>query len=203
MGHISHFRLINSFVQKLTALILVAFSLSACALPPVIEVASLVLGGGSWLVTGKGLSDHAVSAAVDKDCAMVRPVIGQKFCLTHEEAALLEDEADPIAVGGLRLKGIEQIQQIGGGASYVTRDLETEIELTELASVEMDAAFHTASEVSHDAPGGDWSSDINLDALKLDALAESLNQIETAAGGIPPVVDPALWGSSQGLGADY
>lgn len=51
-----------------------AVSLSGClvALPPALQVASLALDGLSYISTGKSVSDHALSAVAQKDCAILR-----------------------------------------------------------------------------------------------------------------------------------
>lgn len=56
------------------------FLVSGCALPPVIAVASYATTGISYLASGKGPSDHALSAMAEKDCAIHRVVMGGDIC---------------------------------------------------------------------------------------------------------------------------
>ena len=49
-----------------------AVSLSGCAIPPIISVASLALDFASYGSTGKTVADHGLSAVLQKDCALLR-----------------------------------------------------------------------------------------------------------------------------------
>lgn len=51
--------------------------LAGCILPPVISYTSMALDGISYVATGKSVGDHALSAAVRKDCAVWRAVTEQ------------------------------------------------------------------------------------------------------------------------------
>ncbi len=53
-------------------LLAACLGLGGCAAPPAYTFASFVLDGASLIATGKSVSDHALSAAVEKDCAMWR-----------------------------------------------------------------------------------------------------------------------------------
>ena len=46
--------------------------LGSCAAPPAYTFFSFALDGASIIATNKTVSDHALSAAVEKDCAMWR-----------------------------------------------------------------------------------------------------------------------------------
>lgn len=61
------------------ALLSVLF-LAGCALPPVITLASLAANGASYATTGKSTTDHAISAVVGEDCALLRIVRDEAFC---------------------------------------------------------------------------------------------------------------------------
>ena len=54
--------------------------LSGCAIPPAVSIASYVLDGISYAATGKSVSDHGISAAAGRDCAMFRILKGQNPC---------------------------------------------------------------------------------------------------------------------------
>ncbi|MEQ8396862.1 SPOR domain-containing protein [Thalassobaculum sp.] len=49
-------------------------------LPLPIAIASSAFTGVSYLTSGKSTSDHVLSAAMEQDCALTRPVIGEPFC---------------------------------------------------------------------------------------------------------------------------
>ncbi len=58
-----------------------ALLLSGCALvPPWVAYVSLGMDGASYLTTGKGAADHAVSEVLDKDCVLWRFIKGQEIC---------------------------------------------------------------------------------------------------------------------------
>ena len=48
--------------------------LAGCVAPPIITYASAALDGVSFVATGKSVGDHALSARVDEDCALLRAV---------------------------------------------------------------------------------------------------------------------------------
>ncbi len=51
--------------------------LVGCVAPPIFTYASMALDGASFVATGKSVGDHALSAVVDKDCALLRVVTEQ------------------------------------------------------------------------------------------------------------------------------
>ncbi len=53
-------------------LLATCLGLGGCAAPPAFTYVSFALDGVSLVTTGKSVSDHALSAAVEKDCAMWR-----------------------------------------------------------------------------------------------------------------------------------
>lgn len=69
--------------------------LAGCALPPVVTVASLVLDGVSYVTTGKGTADHAISAVANEDCALLRAVGGKAVCDPDGEVLIALVGADP------------------------------------------------------------------------------------------------------------
>lgn len=92
--------------------------LSGCSVSPAVDAVSLTVDGVSFLVTGKGMTDHAISAASGQDCAWFRVVKGQSPCVPHdddvagdrmvfelddspwtESRVVLAEEGDPLAVG--------------------------------------------------------------------------------------------------------
>ena len=59
--------------------IVACFGLGGCIMPPVVSYASLAMDGISYVATGKSVSDHALSAATDQDCAVWRVVSEQEI----------------------------------------------------------------------------------------------------------------------------
>lgn len=78
---------------KVAAVLAVANGLSGCivALPPAVQFASLALDGITFVATGKTVTDHALSAVTERDCAMVRALNGAEIC--SDDAQLTELEA--------------------------------------------------------------------------------------------------------------
>lgn len=62
------------------ALIGLPLFLGACGLPPALSVASWALDGVSYIVTGKSVTDHAISEVAQQDCALLRVVQGRELC---------------------------------------------------------------------------------------------------------------------------
>jgi hypothetical protein len=79
---------------QVPALFLVLF-LGGCALPPAITVASFVADGVSYVLTGKNTTDHAISAVVRQDCALIRIVRGKDICDPDGEVLIELVGADP------------------------------------------------------------------------------------------------------------
>ena len=61
------------------AVALLPLALGGC-LPLPITIASTALSGISYLTTGKSTSDHVLSATMEEDCALTRPVFGEPVC---------------------------------------------------------------------------------------------------------------------------
>ena len=55
-------------------------ALPGCGLPTAVTVATYAADGVSFVATGKGVTDHALSAAVDRDCALLRAMNGDAVC---------------------------------------------------------------------------------------------------------------------------
>ncbi len=53
-----------------------AISLSGCGLPPALTYASYAADAFSYLATGKSVTDHGISAVLQKDCALLRVLEG-------------------------------------------------------------------------------------------------------------------------------
>ena len=82
-----------------------AVALSGCGIPPMITVASLILDAASYGATGKTVTDHALSAVLQKDCALLRGLKGS-VCVAEgsaEAAAKPPGEAETRASRRLAL----------------------------------------------------------------------------------------------------
>jgi hypothetical protein len=61
------------------------FILSGCAVSPTVDAVSWTVDGVSYFLTGKSMTDHAMSMAAGKDCAMLRVVMGEAACVPRDE----------------------------------------------------------------------------------------------------------------------
>ncbi len=62
------------------AVLVPLFLLGACALPAVYSIATLAVDGISYATSGKGVTDHALSAVANEDCAMWRVLVARPIC---------------------------------------------------------------------------------------------------------------------------
>lgn len=73
-----------SHIRVSIALILICL-LGGCTVSPAVDAVSWAADGFSYFLTGKSMTDHAMSAAAGKDCAMSRMVKGENACLPKDE----------------------------------------------------------------------------------------------------------------------
>ena len=71
--------------------------LAGCVAPPIITYASVALDGVSFVATGKSVGDHALSAAVDEDCALLRAVTERDVRAVCREYASEEERQAAMA----------------------------------------------------------------------------------------------------------
>jgi hypothetical protein len=88
-------------MKRAAALTACALVLSGCAVPLPVKIASWVIDGISYIATKKSLSDHAISVALQQDCAVWRGVTGEGFCL--------DDDGGVIAVAANEGEGQETV----------------------------------------------------------------------------------------------
>ncbi len=85
-----------------------AVSLPGCAIPPIISVASLALDFASYGSTGKTVADHGLSAALQKDCALLRGLEGQVCVAEGSAEATTKPPRDAETRASLRLALLEE-----------------------------------------------------------------------------------------------
>lgn len=73
-----------SHIRISIALILMCL-LGGCSVSPAVDAVSWTVDGFSYFLTGKSMTDHAMSAAAGKDCSMSRMVKGENACLPNDE----------------------------------------------------------------------------------------------------------------------
>ena len=65
----------------LALIIGLGLGLTGCmAIPAAVKIASMAANGVSYLATGKSTSDHLLSGAMDRDCALHRTLSDQSVC---------------------------------------------------------------------------------------------------------------------------
>lgn len=78
--------------MRYSALCAVIFLTSGCALPVPFQIASWAASGLSYATTGKSISDHAVSAVTERDCAMHRIALGEQICTAPDDFDFAEEK---------------------------------------------------------------------------------------------------------------
>jgi hypothetical protein len=88
---------------------LLATGVCGCtALPPALKLGTLALTGASYIVTGKGPSDHVISAIAEQDCALLRVVRDTPICVAYRPsstAAVASRERSPAPATQARQPG--------------------------------------------------------------------------------------------------
>ncbi len=87
---------------KTASVLLAATVVSGCAAPIGLQIASWTMSGISYATTGKSLSDHAISAVMESDCAVHRILLDGRLCVSADAVAvdtvLAEAEVSPPTV---------------------------------------------------------------------------------------------------------
>lgn len=90
--------------------IIATIGLAGCVAPPILTYTSVALDGASFLATGKSVGDHALSAAVDEDCAVLRVVTEQDVeavCRDYASAKEREAAMAPTVVAAFKSLMVE------------------------------------------------------------------------------------------------
>ena len=87
-------------------------------MPAAFTVASLALDTGSYMMSGKTLTDHGLSLAMDEDCAMVRVLDeDDDICQEAPDYELAGAELTPLPEGDLEI-GLAAGDGAWGAAGY-------------------------------------------------------------------------------------
>lgn len=84
--------------------------LAGCVAPPIVTYVSLALDGMSFATTGKSVGDHALSAVVGKDCALLRVISEgdiKAVCLKYATDEEREIAVAPSAASTFRDANVE------------------------------------------------------------------------------------------------
>jgi hypothetical protein len=76
--------------------------LSACVLPPSVQIASWVADGVSYIITQKSLTDHGISFITQRDCALWRGIKGEAICRDPGggTVAVAANDGEEVALAG-------------------------------------------------------------------------------------------------------
>jgi hypothetical protein len=77
--------------------LILLLSAACVAVPPAVTIASWAINGISYLASGKSVSDHAISAVLDMDCATWRIIKGDPICVDYpvEETPVMVAASQP------------------------------------------------------------------------------------------------------------
>ena len=82
-------------MKRIMVLGTTAILLGGCALPVPFQVASWAIDGISYLMTEKTIADHGISILAQKDCAVLRGLLGDgKFCRDYDDTAIMVADAE-------------------------------------------------------------------------------------------------------------
>ncbi len=89
--------------------------LAGCvSIPPAITAASWIINGASYAVSGKSVSDHAISAVLEKDCATWRIIKGDPICVDYPA-----EETPVMVAGNEEPRPIERFEETGEDLSEI------------------------------------------------------------------------------------
>ena len=91
-------------MKRAVACLTIPVLLAGCGLPPALTLATTVADGVSYAVSGKGMTDHALSAMTSSDCAIVRFLDERDFCTSYageESPRVMTASAPEVASWGV------------------------------------------------------------------------------------------------------
>jgi hypothetical protein len=108
--------------------------LAGCGLPTPLSVASLVFDVGSYALTGKTTTDHAISAVAGEDCAAIRVLEGDP-CQSPEDYELALGVLEPLPDEEIAAAPLEPVDlQSSQTAALGLQDVEPRIDFVALAA---------------------------------------------------------------------
>jgi len=163
--------------------------LAGCGLPPTLQVASYLFDGISYLASDKSLTDHAISVAMNEDCALFRVVRDRRICV--------DDKSLPTATALEKGDVIEVAVDPAPGTGSAFSDG------TAFAGVRPPAAPASVAEVSAPTMADEIASE-TVDALR--RIAPAAGPVEGAAApvfdaGPEPLVDASGGAAARPLAA--
>ena len=113
--------------------------LAGCVLPPALAIGSYAADGLSYLVTGKSVSDHAISEVVGEDCATWRMVKLENPCREYEEGegGIFASGGDDADADGARDVAALDEADLDGDEPYDDRTVE-KVPVVQVSDVPID-----------------------------------------------------------------
>ena len=142
-------------MKRIIAVAAMPVLLGGC-LPIPVTIASTAISGISYMKTGKFSADHVLSAFVEQDCELSRPILGEDICHDIDPASAAADERvvvatypgdrdngsfrsgnDPeVSLGAMKIDGFQEEPTVVAAALTVSPPLRTPIETPGLAKPE-------------------------------------------------------------------
>ena len=122
MTHDSHKVMIIPGGNKMRNILVastLALTLSGCALPPAIGVASLAVDVASYFFSGKTLTDHGISAIAQQDCALIRIMEGG-LCDEYVDYEVADATLAPLSL--IDEIEIAEVADVQASTSYFSED---------------------------------------------------------------------------------
>ena len=67
-------------------IVLCSVPLAGCiSIPPILDYASWAISSITYMTTSKGLSDHAISSVMKRDCSLLRVLLLKPICIPVNE----------------------------------------------------------------------------------------------------------------------
>ena len=90
--------------RRCLLIVVCAVPLAGCiSIPPILDYAAWAISSVTYVATGKGPSDHAISSVMKKDCSLLRVLLLKPICVPVSEdtntplwAALFKEEFEEI-----------------------------------------------------------------------------------------------------------
>ncbi len=118
--------------------------LAACGMPTPVSLATLVLDIGSYAVTGKTTTDHAVSAVAGEDCAVIRVIEGDA-CSSPQDYEMALGVLEPLPEEGAPAAAVTPVELLQGQTAAVgVEDLRPASPFAQVAFLSDDLAPGTA-----------------------------------------------------------
>ena len=87
--------------MRWVCLLAIPVLMSGCAMPVAFTVASFALDAGSYMMSGKTLTDHGLSIAMEEDCSMMRVLdVDDEICQEEQGYEVADAVLMPLPDGG-------------------------------------------------------------------------------------------------------